>query len=74
MTTRLNSSFRILRSALLCLAWLGATPLELPAATLTVTSLADSGPGTLRSALANAAAGDTISCCVTGTITLTTSS
>ncbi len=39
--------------------------------TLTVTNLADSGPGTLRAALASAANGDTISCTVTGTITLT---
>lgn len=41
------------------------------AATLTVTSLADGGPGTLREALALAAPGDTITT-VPGTITLTT--
>jgi predicted outer membrane repeat protein len=41
------------------------------AATLTVTSLADDAtPGTLRTAIANAASGDTINFAVTGTITL----
>ena len=39
-------------------------------ATLTVTNLADSGPGTLRDRLAAAVAGDTINFGVTGTITL----
>ena len=37
----------------------------------TVTSLADSGPGSLREAIANAPPGDTIGFSVTGTITLT---
>src|SRR5579859_4585049 len=41
------------------------------AATITVTSTADSGAGTLRSALINTANGDTINFSVTGTITLT---
>jgi hypothetical protein len=43
------------------------------AATLTVLNLADSGPGSLRQAIADAAPGDTISFAtnVTGTITLT---
>ena len=40
------------------------------AATIAVTSLNDSGRGTLRDALANAADGDTINCAVTGTIVL----
>ena len=40
------------------------------AATITVTSTADSGAGTLRQALANANDGDTIDFSVTGTITL----
>ncbi len=40
------------------------------AATITVTSTNDSGPGSLRDALANAADGDTITCSVTGTISL----
>src|ERR1051326_2030224 len=43
------------------------------AATITVTSTADSGPGTLREALASAANGDTLDATgVSGTITLTT--
>ena len=41
------------------------------AATLTVTTLADSGAGSLRDQLAAAASGDTIDFSVTGTITLT---
>jgi uncharacterized repeat protein (TIGR01451 family) len=50
--------------------WLGATA---QAATLTVTSTDDSGAGTLRDALANAADSDTIDATgVSGAITLTT--
>lgn len=41
------------------------------AATITVTSLADSGSGSLRTAVASAASGDTINITATGTITLT---
>src|SRR6266699_3875226 len=41
------------------------------AATITVTSTADSGAGSLREALASASDGDTIDFSVTGTITLT---
>ncbi|HJQ24044.1 MAG TPA: HYR domain-containing protein [Blastocatellia bacterium] len=40
-------------------------------ATLTVSNLNDSGPGSLRDAIANASPGDTINIPVTGTITLT---
>ena len=69
MKTKLTS----ITLAAACLALLGATPVSLRAATLIVTNNADSGPGTLRAALAIAADGDTIDASgVTGTITLTT--
>ncbi len=45
--------------------------IKIPAATLSVTSIADSGPGTLRAALLASNDGDTISFSVTGKITLT---
>jgi hypothetical protein len=41
------------------------------AATITVTNTNDSGPGSLRQALADANNGDTVNFSVTGTITLT---
>jgi len=43
------------------------------ATTITVTSTADSGPGSLRDAIATASSGDNIHFSVTGTIALTTS-
>lgn len=46
---------------------------SLQANTLTVTSLADSGPGSLRDAVAASALGDTINFAVTGTIFLNSS-
>jgi hypothetical protein len=68
MKTKLTS----LTTAAACLALLCATSVSLRAATITVTSTADSGPGTLRDALAGAANGDIIDATgVTGTITLT---
>ena len=56
-----------------CLPLLCATPISLRAATLTVTSTADSGTGSLREALASANpyGGDTVNFSVTGTIRLT---
>ncbi|MGC2353156.1 MAG: right-handed parallel beta-helix repeat-containing protein, partial [Candidatus Udaeobacter sp.] len=45
--------------------------MQAPAATITVTNTNDSGPGSLRQALAVANDGDMISFAVTGTITLT---
>ena len=48
----------------------GLEPCGAPAATNTVTSLTDSGPGSLRDTIANSATGNTINFAVTGTITL----
>jgi hypothetical protein len=70
MKTKCNSS--ILVAA--CLALLCATPVNLRAANpfIIVTNTADSGPGTLRQALADAGDGMTIDATgVSGTITLT---
>src|SRR3954452_23565848 len=49
----------------------GQTPAA-HASTVNVTNTADSGPGTLRDAIASATAGDTINITVPGQITLTT--
>ena len=67
MKTKPNS----ITLAAACLVLLCAMPVNLRAATLTVTNTADSGPGTLRAALTNVVNGDTITFSVTGTITLT---
>src|ERR1043166_4752734 len=56
--------------ALLCAAVGNVQPVH--AATITVTNVNDSGPGSLRQALATASTNDTINFSVTGTITLTT--
>src|SRR5262249_52781079 len=53
---------------LLCLS---AGLLSMPGHAATVTNAADSGPGTLRQAIASALAGETIDFGITGTITLT---
>src|SRR6476469_7129684 len=50
---------------------LAAITMSAHAATITVTNTNDSGPGSLRQALANANNGDRINFAVTGTITLT---
>ncbi len=64
----LNHRFAVLCLALVCA---GATAVR-AATTITVTSTADSGPGSLREALASAADGDTIDASsLSGTILLT---
>jgi CSLREA domain-containing protein len=67
------SDILFFRAVGLCVAVSGLLSSASPAgsATLTVTSLEDSGPGSLRQAIADAAPGDTIDFAVTGTITLT---
>jgi hypothetical protein len=57
-------------AALGLVLWLATGP-SLNAATLVVTSAADSGAGSLREAVTSASAGDAIEFSVTGTITLT---
>ena len=55
----------------MCLVLLGlCLSHEASAATLTVSNLDDSGPGSLRVQVAAAAPGDTINFSVTGTITM----
>ncbi len=56
--------------ALISVLLLAATTMSAHAATITVTNTNDSGPGSLRQALANANNGDTINFAVTGTISL----
>src|SRR4051812_12445750 len=60
--------------ALFAIALLGTAPANLRAATITVTSVADSGTGTLREALASASSGDTISFSLTTPARITLSS
>jgi hypothetical protein len=56
--------------AVIAVLLLAATTMSAHAATITVTNLNDSGPGSLRQALANANNGDTINFAVAGTISL----
>jgi CSLREA domain-containing protein len=67
------SDILFFRAVGLCVAVSGFLSSASPAgsATLTVTSLDDSGPGSLRQAIADAAPEDTIDFAVTGVITLT---
>src|SRR5881394_2164860 len=55
----------------MCLALVGAAVISASADTITVTNTNDSGPGSLRQALADANDGDTIEFAVSGTIGLT---
>lgn len=56
----------------MCVITLCLAPMRTPASTITVTNTNDSGPGSLRQALAEANNGDTIVFAITGTIALTT--
>ena len=67
MKTRITSSSKSVTVAILFFAAI----ISLHAGTITVTNTNDSGPGSLRQALADANNGDTINFAVTGTIALT---
>jgi hypothetical protein len=66
----MDSGIREMRFAVIAVLLLAATMMSAHAATITVTNTNDSGPGSLRQALANANNGDRINFAVTGTITL----
>jgi hypothetical protein len=62
---------RMTTVAVIATLLLAATTMSPRAATITVTNTNDSGPGSLRQALANANNGDRINFSVTGAIALT---
>ncbi len=66
--TKLLRTMRLVAGLMLLVL---ATAQATRAATITVTNPNDSGPGSLRQAIADAASGDTINFGITGTITLT---
>ncbi len=63
---------RLALNILVFVAIVGELPIQLSAATITVSNTNDGGSGSLRQAIQDAAAGDTINFSVTGSITLTT--
>jgi predicted outer membrane repeat protein len=67
----MGTSIMGIRFAAIGVLLLGALAVQARAATVTVTNTNDSGPGSLRQALADANDADTIIFAVTGTITLT---
>ena len=67
----MGTRIKRIRFALIGMLLLCAMAMQARAATITVTNTNDSGPGSLRQALADANDGDTISFGVTGTIGVT---
>src|SRR5947209_5826738 len=67
----MSVKFERKRFGIIAVLLLAATTMSAHAATITVINTNDSGPGSLRQALANANNGDRINFAVTGTITLT---
>jgi hypothetical protein len=70
MLRNLNSATRRTRIFAVAVLLLAATTMSAHAATITVTNTNDSGPGSLRQALADSQDNDTINFAVTGTIGL----
>jgi hypothetical protein len=65
-----DTGIKQMRFSIISALLLAATTMSAHAATITVINTNDSGPGSLRQALANASNGDTINFAVTGTISL----